>query len=178
MSDQSLSSEVRLVAKDRVHQHCKWAHARERAFYGMKKQEAVSNPKGCMSLAIDGTQQMPYGMPHFLQKTKGDGTYTRVKWHTQIVLMHGSTPQVFLAKEDIAGDPNWTIDTLYRALRREEKRRRCVFICVFVFFFFSTWLFFFGFFVCLFGVFFVSNTTTTKICRGGLPGILYLQMDN
>jgi hypothetical protein len=30
---------------------------------------------------------------------------------------------VFLATEDIAGDPNWTIETLYRILRREELLR-------------------------------------------------------
>ena len=88
---------------------------------------------------MDGTAQMGSGMPHFRQKTKGDGAGSRHKYHTQIVLVHGSAvgPYVFLGAENIAGDPNWTIDTLYRALKREEEGR-----------------------------------------AGGLPDVLYLQMDN
>ena len=38
-------------------------------------------------------------------------------------LVHGVGPSVYLGLEDIAGDPNWTVETLYRTLKAEEERR-------------------------------------------------------
>jgi len=127
--DKSRSPIERANAKDRLKQHTMWAHTRERGFYHAKRHTAMTEPDKCISLAMDGTAQMPQGFPHFWRKAKKDGAAGRLKFHTQIVLVHGSTPFVFLAKEDVAGDPNFTVDTLYRALRSEEERR-CVCVCV------------------------------------------------
>ena len=38
-------------------------------------------------------------------------------------IVHGCDPYVFLAHEDIAGDPNWTIESLYQIFKREEQKR-------------------------------------------------------
>ena len=35
-------------------------------------------------------------------------------------MVHGRQPLVFIAHEDIAGDPNWVTETLYRALHKIE----------------------------------------------------------
>jgi hypothetical protein len=125
MDDQTKTPHERAEARDRVNQHINWAHTRERGLYHDKIHKAVKDPGECISLAMDGTAQMGSGMPHFKQKTKRDGAGSRHKYHTQIVLVHGSAvgPYVFLGAENVAGDPNWTIDSLYRALKREEEER-------------------------------------------------------
>ena len=145
IDDQTKSQLQRNAAKDRMAAHIKWAYNKERGFYHAKKHRGRSEPDQCISLAMDGTDQMPAGFPHFWRKAKKDGSNKRLGLRTQIVLVHGSTPQVFLAQEDVAGDPNWTIDTLYRALCHEEKRR-CLFF--FFFFFFFNLRFSFFFFSC------------------------------
>jgi hypothetical protein len=123
MDDQTKSTGERANARCRIKQHIDWTHTRERAWYHSKRHTARTNPQTHISVAMDGTAQMGSGMPHFMQKIKGDGLGARHKFHTQIVLVHGSGPQVFLGAENIAGDPNWTIDTLYRTLKREEESR-------------------------------------------------------
>ena len=47
----------------------------------------------------------------------------RMKVHTQIAMVHGRSPMVFVATEDIHGDPNLTIECLNRVLKREEQQR-------------------------------------------------------
>ena len=68
--------------------------------------------------------------------SKSDGKSKRLKLHTEIAIVHGGRPLVFLAWEDVASDPNLTCEVLYRTLLRESK------------------------------------------LRGGLPPVLYLQLDN
>ena len=72
---------------------------------------------------MDGTDQMINGFPHYWQTSKKDAKGKRLYLHTQIAIVHGSQTYAFVAHEDIAGDPNWTIETLYRVLRAEERKR-------------------------------------------------------
>ena len=62
-------------------------------------------------------------LPHFWQVSKQDAKGKRFYFHTQVCIVHGVGPQVYLSLEDIAGDPNWTVETLYRTLKAEEERR-------------------------------------------------------
>ena len=123
LRDQKSSAALRAEAKERFAEHVTWAHVRERGFYHSKQQEAVNNPAHFLSVALDGTDQMPNGFPHFGQKIKGDGTGKRLKMHTQIAMVHGRPAMVFVACEDIAGDPNLTIECLNRIFKREEEQR-------------------------------------------------------
>ena len=123
MHDQSVGAALRAEARARYTAHVEWAHIRERGFYHKKKLQADKEPGKYMSIALDGTDQFPYGFPHFRQKQKNDGTGSRVKVHTQIAMVHGRPPMVFVATEDILGDPNLTIECLNRIFKREEEQR-------------------------------------------------------
>ena len=123
MHDQSVDAAVRAEAKERYTEHANWAHVRERGFYHTKKLKAEKDPTNFMSIALDGTDQMYQGLPHFGQKIKGDGIEMRLKVHTQIAMVHGRQPMVFVATEDIYGDPNLTIECLNRIFKREEEQR-------------------------------------------------------
>ena len=72
---------------------------------------------------MDGTDQFINGFPHFWQVSKQDAKGKRFYFHTQVCIVHGVGPSVYLSLEDIAGDPNWTVETLYRTLKAEEERR-------------------------------------------------------
>ena len=117
------TSEEKAVAKERLTLHINWALTRERGFYHTKKVGAIHQPLKHISIALDGTDQFINGFPHFWQTTKADAKGKRLYLHTQVCMVHGCDPYIFCSHEDIAGDPNWTIETLYRALRSEEIRR-------------------------------------------------------
>ena len=117
------TSDEKAVARERLTLHINWALKRERGIYHDKKVKAFQNPLKCISIALDGTDQFINGFPHFWETTKADAKGKRLYLHTQVCIVHGTDPYIFCAHEDIAGDPNWTIETLYRALRAEEIRR-------------------------------------------------------
>jgi hypothetical protein len=54
---------------------------------------------------------------------KGDSKSKRLRIHTEISMVHGGRPRIFLAWEDIASDPNLTCEVLYRTLVSEFERR-------------------------------------------------------
>lgn len=110
-------------ARDKLKSHLHWAHTRERGFYHTKRDDAIKCPERKISIAMDGTDQFINGFPHFWEVTKRDAKGKRFYFHTQICMVHGVGPRVYLSLEDIAGDPNWTIETLYRTLKAEEERR-------------------------------------------------------
>lgn len=110
-------------ARDRLKLHLAWAHTRERGFYHSKRDEAIRCPSRKLSISIDGTDQFINGFPHFWEIGKRDSKGKRFYIHTQVSIVHGVGPSVYLGLEDIAGDPNWTIETLYRTLKAEEERR-------------------------------------------------------
>ena len=110
-------------ARERLKMHLNWAHTRERGFYHSKRNEAIRCPQKKLSISIDGTDQFINGFPHFWEVTKQDAKGKRFYLHTQVAIVHGVGPSVYLACEDIAGDPNWTVETLYRTLKAEEERR-------------------------------------------------------
>ena len=110
-------------AKEQLKMHLDWAHTRERGFYHAKRNEATKCPEKKLSISIDGTDQFINGFPHFWQTSKQDAKGKRFYFHTQVAMVHGVGPSVYLGLEDIAGDPNWTVETLYRTLKAEEERR-------------------------------------------------------
>ena len=110
-------------ARERLKMHLSWAHTRERGFYHSKRDEAIKCPQKKISISIDGTDQFINGFPHFWEVSKQDAKGKRFYFHTQVSIVHGVGPSVYLGLEDIAGDPNWTVETLYRTLKAEEERR-------------------------------------------------------
>lgn len=82
--DQSVDPATRAESKARYMEHVQWAHIRERAFYHRKKMQAEQEPNEYMSVALDGTDQMPQGFPHFRQKLKEDGAWIRLKAYEKL----------------------------------------------------------------------------------------------
>jgi hypothetical protein len=120
---QQVSATIKLEARERLALHVNWAHIRERGLYHSKRNIAIQKPDQYLSVALDGTAQMINGFPHFWEITKKDAQGKRHALHTGIAIVHGTKPMVFLGYEDIAGNPNWIIEQLYRVLRREELAR-------------------------------------------------------
>ena len=110
-------------AKDRLRIHRNWTNRLERGLYHKKQEQAMASSHRFMSIAMDGTSQVINGFPHFREATKEDAKGNRLELHTQIAIVHGKAPRVMLAWENIAGDPNWTIQCLYNVLKHEERER-------------------------------------------------------
>ena len=103
--------------------HINWAVQRERGFFHRKRHDAICNPQTSISISIDGTDQFVNGFPHFFEITKNDASGNRLKLHTIIYMVHGSTPHVFLAWEDVQGNANLIAHCLYEAIKHEENKR-------------------------------------------------------
>jgi len=85
-------------SKDRLKQHLPWAVTREQGLFHSKIAEHVLDPKSCVCISLDGTDQFIDGFPHFWEKTKADSKGKRFKFHTEIAVLHGQEhPMVFLA---------------------------------------------------------------------------------
>ena len=119
ISSPTLPETEKADARERLKMHLLWAHTRERGFYHSKRNEAIKCPQKKLSISIDGTDQFINGFPHFWEVTKQDAKGKRFYLHTQVCIVHGVGPSVYLACEDIAGAPNWTVETLYRTLKED-----------------------------------------------------------
>jgi hypothetical protein len=117
------SQDAKLRSKDLLRQHYQWANTRERGVWHSKRVEANESPDKVLVVSLDGTDQFPHGVPHFREHTKKEGNSVRQKLSMQIALVEGQPPIFYLAWEHLYGDPNWTIETLYRQLKAEETRR-------------------------------------------------------
>jgi hypothetical protein len=120
--DVTTSDQFKKESKDRMRKHLDWAVTRERGMFQKKVAEHVLDPKSCVCVSLDGTDQFIDGFPHFWEKTKLDSKGKRFKFHTEIAILHGQdNPMVFLAHEDIAGDPNLILTILMRILRAQQE---------------------------------------------------------
>ena len=109
-------------SKELLRQHYQWANTRERGLWHSKRHEANEHPDKYLVISLDGTDQLPDGLPHFWEHIKEDKG-ERMKVTMQISLAEGQRPILYLAWEHLYGDPNWTIETLYRQIKAEETRR-------------------------------------------------------
>jgi hypothetical protein len=104
--------------------HYKWVKA-ERAYAHTKKIRAIQCPTEILSIAIDGTDQLPNGLPQFRQATSADGpAHHRLHVKFTLARTHNLRQTTAYAHlENIAGDPNLTIEVIQRQL----KEVRCFF---------------------------------------------------
>ena len=119
--DVTRSALEKAESKDRLKHHLAWAVTRERGLFHSKIAQHVLDPNSCVCISLDGTDQFIDGFPHFWEKTKQDSKGKRFKFHTEIAVLHGQeNPMVFLAHEDIAGDPNLILTILMRILKHQQ----------------------------------------------------------
>ena len=75
-----------------------------------------------MSIALDGTDQLPQGLPQFRVATSADGQFTdRLKVKFTLARIHGLDLACYTHLENISGDPNLTVEIIQRSLKRAEK---------------------------------------------------------
>ena len=105
--------------------HYKWSNTMERGEWKRKRDDAINDPQHYLCISLDGTDQFPNGLPSFFEQTKEDCNGVRLKMHLQVGLSHGgcAEPLFFCGWEYLYGDPNFTIETLYRMIKREEEAR-------------------------------------------------------
>ena len=84
---------------------------------------AVDQPKLYLSIQMDGTDQLPFGIPSFPDICKDEGKH-RIMFHELVVYVHhGATRKVIVydSMEHIAHGPSMTIDGLQRTLKTLER---------------------------------------------------------
>ena len=129
-------------AMARLREHYRWIH-HERAYARQKQNYAITQPDKYLSIAIDGylcacvscffldeavgrCENLSHGVPHFPELTKQDSA-VRLRHHLVVAVVHGEpAPTVYHAPENVAHDPNLTIEVLQRTLKRLEKERNGV----------------------------------------------------
>jgi hypothetical protein len=95
----------------------------ERATAEARKQYAIQNPTEVLSIAMDGTDQLPNGLPQFAQPRSGDANANhRFRLKFTLLRVHNTqTTYAFSHAENILGDPNLTIETLQRSFKAVER---------------------------------------------------------
>lgn len=82
------------------------------------------HPREFLSIAQDGTSQLPNGIPQFRVKTHGeDGAITRLDYHFTLTMVHGMKTFCWATMDNLYNDPNLTIECLRRTLRQVETER-------------------------------------------------------
>jgi hypothetical protein len=76
-------------------------------------------PQEYLSIAIDGCENMPHGVPHFPEITKNDSS-VRLRYHLEVGVVHGRGNFVYDAAENVPSDPNLTIEVLQRIMKSVE----------------------------------------------------------
>jgi hypothetical protein len=79
-------------------------------------------PDECLFIAMDGTDQLPFGYPHFAQASKDDKK-KRLTTKLMISYVHGVGVWTYSALDNVRGDPNFNIECLQRTLKKVEERR-------------------------------------------------------
>lgn len=117
--NRKLTMSARLAAREKLTVHYKWIKA-ERQESLSKAFRAVRNPTEWLSIAQDGTNQLPFGFPNFREVDKTLDT-NRIKTHLMIDIVHGRGCYTYITPEArVFSDPNCTIECLQRTLQKVE----------------------------------------------------------
>ena len=119
-NDRKRTMSVRLGARQDLQEH--YARVKvERQLALSKAFSAIKHPTQYLSICQDGTNQLPFGFPNYLEVDKDMPTH-RFKTHLMISLVHGRDCFVYITPEArVAGDPNLTIECLMRTLQSVEE---------------------------------------------------------
>lgn len=92
----------------------------ERQLALKKAFDAVRDPATWLSICQDGTNQLPFGYPSYVEIDKELNQH-RIKTHLMISLVHGRGCYVYVTPEvRVPSDPNLTIECLQRTIQKVE----------------------------------------------------------
>ena len=113
-----LSDEERKVVKAQESAHHMFVRG-ERGSYYQRRQAAVSDPRTCFSIIIDGADQSAFGSPHHCNHSKADDGHWKIGTHLMGAMVHGRTAHGFTMLPNIKHGSNVSIETLHRVLLYE-----------------------------------------------------------
>ena len=117
------SSAERADARAQLEDHYKYVKV-ERAGAIARANDAVLRPAHALSIALDGTSQLPRGIPQFAHTVHGDeSSLNRLHHHFTLAVVHGMGTKCFITRDNIASDPNLTVECLQRTLAWAEDQR-------------------------------------------------------
>ena len=121
--DCSASQMERSMARCTLEHHYRFVK-RERAEALRKAMEAVMRSWDALSIAIDGTSQLPRGLPQFGRNLHGEEkSINRLHHHMTLVVVHGLGTRCYVNRDNVASDPNSTVEVLQRTLQWVEDQR-------------------------------------------------------
>ena len=121
--DRGRSSTEKAQAMAKLTVHYKFVK-RERTHAMVAAARGVMSPKDVLSMAQDGTSQLPHGLPQFAQALHGqEEAHNRLHHHITLTMVHGMGTKCYVTRDNTAGDPNLTIECLQRTLEWVEQTR-------------------------------------------------------
>ena len=121
--DRTASQEERDKALSDLQTHYRFVKG-ERGYALTKAHRGVINPKNVLSIAQDGTSQLPNGIPQFAQALHGqEQAHNRMHHHMTLTMVHGMGTKCYVTRDNIAGDPNLSVECLQRTLQWVEDVR-------------------------------------------------------
>ena len=121
--DRSASQESRDKALSDLQTHYRFVKG-ERGYALTKAHKGVINPTKVLSMAQDGTSQLPNGIPQFAQALHGqEQAHNRMHHHMTLTMVHGMGTKCYVTRDNIAGDPNLSVECLQRTLQWVEDVR-------------------------------------------------------
>ncbi|MEI7578378.1 MAG: hypothetical protein WCK51_15930 [Armatimonadota bacterium] len=94
----------------------------ERLAYASICADARRSGTDVLSVAMDGTDQLPFGLPQFAQRLKSHQE-SGIRLHMEISIVHGVGVYTYLTPKCWASDPNLIVETLQRTLTHVAVRR-------------------------------------------------------
>jgi len=121
--DRQQSVEKRNTAMKDLKDHYSFVK-KERGYALMKAHRGVIDPSNVLSIAQDGTQQLPNGLPQFAQAIHGqEKAHNRLHHHLTLSMVHGMGTRCYVTRDNVYSDPNLTIECLQRTLKWVEEAR-------------------------------------------------------
>ncbi len=103
--DTAASSLERADAREKLVDHYKFVKT-ERAGAIARANEAVMSPASAISMAIDGTSQLPRGVPQFPTSIHGEEkSINRLHHHFALAVVHGLGTRCYITRDNVASDP-------------------------------------------------------------------------
>ena len=121
--NRKINGPERQAARDELQGHYCYVKI-ERGEALRKGYMGVVRPTECLSMAQDATSQLIHGLPQFGEAIKGEDQYPdRLHHHFTLTMVHGLGTKCYVTRDNVASDPNLSIECIQRTLKWVEEVR-------------------------------------------------------